>query len=81
MEVHDPKHVRLLARSCPTGDELIVRHLGPVLATSRSFDGVEESEEKEACRKEALKAAQALCALLGGSCQHPRGEGGRHACP
>jgi hypothetical protein len=31
MEVHDPKHARLLARSGPTGDEVIVRHLGPYL--------------------------------------------------
>ena len=50
------------------GDEVVVRHLGPVLATSRSFACVEEGEEKEACRKEALRAAQAQCALLGGNC-------------
>jgi hypothetical protein len=67
-EQSDPRQVRLLARSGPTGHEVLVRHLGPVLATSRSFDCDARDEAKEACRKEALRAAQAKCVLLGGNC-------------
>lgn len=42
--------------------------MGPILATSRSFDCDKGEGGKEACRKEALRAAQAQCALLGGNC-------------
>jgi hypothetical protein len=66
-DLYESIDVVITPRSSPMGDDVLVLLLGPVFATSGSFDCDEEGERRESVRTEALQAAQAQCATLGGN--------------
>jgi hypothetical protein len=67
-DLYESIDVVITPRSSPMGDDVLVLLLGPVLAMSGSFDCNVEGERRESVRTEALQAAQAQCAMLGGNC-------------
>jgi hypothetical protein len=66
-DLYESIDVVITPRSSPMGDDVLVLLSGRVLATSGSFDCDVEGERRESFRAEALQAAQAQCAMLGGN--------------